>query len=103
MVFSKRIQKEIDCDSVTWYSTTQEADIRAWLIEEDMWGCRTAQAPRPDAYAIFVHISPFQYMSVSILNLHDVQGCRLVVFSSFQRPAIGATGRKHSMAQRGPG
>ena len=26
---SKIIQKQIDCDGVTWYSTTQEADIRA--------------------------------------------------------------------------
>ena len=35
---------------MTWYSTTQEADIRAWLIEEDMtlWGCRTVQAPIHD-------------------------------------------------------
>ena len=50
MLCSKLIQKQIDCDGVTWYSTTQEADIRAWLIEEDMtlWGCRTVQAPIPD-------------------------------------------------------
>ena len=48
MFCSKLIQKQIDCDGVTWYSTTQEADIRAWLIEEDMWGCRTVQAPMPD-------------------------------------------------------
>ena len=35
---------------MTCYSTTHEADIRAaaWLIEEDMWGCRTVHALMPD-------------------------------------------------------
>ena len=33
---------------MAWYSTTREADIRACLIEEGMWGCRTVQAPMPD-------------------------------------------------------
>ena len=27
---------------------SQEAAIRAWLIEQDVWGCRTVQAPMPD-------------------------------------------------------
>ena len=48
MFCSKRIRKQIDCDGVTWYSITQEADIRAWLIEQDAWGCTAVQAPMPD-------------------------------------------------------
>ena len=48
MFCSKLIQKQIDCDGVARYSTTQEADIRAWLIDKDMWGCRPVHAPMTD-------------------------------------------------------
>ena len=48
IVCSRLVQKQINGgNGVTRYSTTQEAATRAWLIEEDMWGCRTAQAPMP--------------------------------------------------------
>ena len=44
----KLIQKEVDAAGMPWYSISQEADIRAWPIEHDMWGCMTVQAPMPD-------------------------------------------------------
>ena len=48
MFCSKLLQKFIDPEGVHGYSTSQEADIKAWLIEQDMWRCRVAQAPTPD-------------------------------------------------------
>ena len=42
----------MDGDGVTWHSATQEVDIRAWLAEEDMWGCRTFQTLMPDTDAM---------------------------------------------------
>ena len=48
MFCSKLIQKCVDPEGVHWYSIiSQEADIRAWLIEQDVWGCRAVQAPMP--------------------------------------------------------
>ena len=55
MFCSKLIQKQIDCDGVTWYSTTQEADIRAWLIEEGMWGCRTNDVSSCAMLVVAIH------------------------------------------------
>ena len=51
MFCSKLIQKSTDSEGrlgVHWYSISQEAAIRAWMIEQDMWGCRPVQAPMPD-------------------------------------------------------
>ena len=48
MFCSKLIQKQVDSEGMQWYSISQEEDIRAWLIEQDVWGCRTVQAPMPD-------------------------------------------------------
>ena len=48
MFCTKLIQKCIDPAGVHWYIISQEADIRAWLIEQYVWSCRTVQAPMPD-------------------------------------------------------
>ena len=48
MLRSKLIQNQIDSEGMQRYSISQEADIGAWLIEQDVWGCRTVQAPVPD-------------------------------------------------------
>ena len=50
MFCSKVILKQIDTAGLPWYSISQEADldIRAWLIEQDVWGCKIVQALMPD-------------------------------------------------------
>ena len=52
MLCSKLIQKCVDPEGVHWYSIYNYYHIRAWLIEwlieQDVWGCRTVQAPMPD-------------------------------------------------------
>ena len=48
ILWSDVVSVSVSVSIYTGHSISQEADIRAWLIEQDVWGCRTVQAPMPD-------------------------------------------------------
>ena len=48
ILWSDVVYVSVSVSIYTGHSISQEADIRAWLIEQDVWGCRTVQAPMPD-------------------------------------------------------
>ena len=53
MFCSKLIQKQVDDRGLSWYSVTQEADIRQFLIDEGMFGCKPVLAPMPEKAELF--------------------------------------------------
>ena len=53
MFCSKLIQKQVDDRGLSWYSVTQEADIRQFLIDEEMFGCKPVLAPKSEKSELY--------------------------------------------------